>query len=79
MLAAESVAFTLSPLAAESALRLSGVVAATLSVVSPLLLLKKSQLLSVALAMLIPMSATVRTRRDLRLLPLFEELLCDMM
>ena len=79
MLVAESVAFTLSPLAAESALRLSGVVAATLSVASPLLLLKKSQLLSVALAMLIPMSATARTRRDLRLLPLFEELLCDMM
>ena len=69
MFSAESVAFTLSPLAAESALRLSGVVAATLSVVSPLLLLKKSQLLSVALAMLIPMSATARTRRDLRLLP----------
>ena len=75
MFAAESVAFTLSPFAAESALRLSGVVAATLSVVSPLLLLKKSQLLSVVLAMLIPMSVTARTRRDLRLLPLFEELL----
>ena len=79
MLAAELVAFTLSPFAAESALRLSGVVAAALSVVSPLLLLKKSQLLGVALVMLIPMSATARTRRDLRLLPLFEELLCDMM
>ena len=41
MLAAESVAFALSPLATESAQRLSGVVVAALSAVSPLLLFEE--------------------------------------